>query len=531
MRRLLILGLVAFLALTGCGGGTVAETTAGTTTSPKDSKFVYVSNLDVITDWDPATSYSNEVIALQNVYDSLTVYNPVTKRAGARLATKWTSSSDGKTWTFTLRDGVKFHSGKPLDATSVKASIERTKRLAGGAAYIWDCVQNITVKDPLTVEFTLKYPAPLDLIASADYSAYIYDTAAAGSGDLTKWFQQGRDAGSGPYTVATWKKGARSELTLRAFDGYWGGWDGAHYKNIEFVVTPNLNTAWQQLLRGEVSFVQRLNPTLYRKAETTAGVRTLQVPSFQNMLVLFNSASGPLKDVRLRQAVQKAIDYDGLITALKGAGATANGLVPEGLLGHSSKIAPKQDIPGATTLLQQAGYGPGGKQLELTLTYAQGDDDEQVLVEQLTQTLAQLNVHVNALAMQWNPQWDQGKSKDLTKRQDIFVMYWWPDYADAYSWFLNVFHSGEPVSFNLTYLKSKALDNQIDKLPSLVATDRSAAEKAYFELQRTLIDQNAVVAVPWVSNYQRAYLGNVQGYTDNPAYPNVVFVHDLIPGG
>jgi peptide/nickel transport system substrate-binding protein len=531
MRRLLVLGVVVVLALAGCGGGAASDTSAVIVSSPQDSNFVYVSNLDIVTDWDPATSYSNEVVAMQNIYDSLTVYNPVTKRASARLATRWTSAPDGKTWTFTLREGVKFHSGRPLDAAAVKASIERTKRLASGAAYIWDCVQTITVKDPLTVEFSLKYPAPLDLIASADYAAYIYDTAAAGSGDLAKWFQKGHDAGSGPYTVGTWKKGQRTELTLKAFEGYWGGWDGAHYKNVEFRVTPNVKTAYQQLLRGEVSYVQRLNPSLYHAAATTAGVRTLQVPSFQNMLVLFNSASGPLTDIRLRQAMQKAIDYDGLVKQLKGAGAKANGLVPEGLLGHSASITPQQDIPGASALLQAAGYGPGRKPLELTLTYAQGDDDEQVLVDQLTATLGQLNVQVNAQAMQWTTQWDQGKSKDLAKRQDIFVMYWWPDYADAYSWFLNVFHSADPISFNLTYLKSRTLDAQIDRLPSLVATDRTAADKAYLDLQKTLIDKEAVVAVPWVSNYQRAYLGNVQGYTDNPAYPNVVFVHDLIPGG
>ncbi|GII57060.1 peptide ABC transporter substrate-binding protein [Planotetraspora thailandica] len=531
MRRLLVLGVVAALALAGCGGGTASDTSAVSAPSPQDSKFVYVANLDIITDWDPATSYSNEVIAMQNVYDSLTVYNPVTKRASARLATRWTSTPDGKTWTFTLRDGVKFHSGRPLDANAVKASIERTIRMNEGAAYIWECVDGIAVKDPLTVQFTLKYPAPLDLIASADYAAYIYDTGAAGSGDLAKWFQQGHDAGSGPYTVASWKKGQQNELTLKAFQGYWGGWDGAHYKNVEFLVTPNLNTAYQQLLRGEISYVQRLNPNLYHAAATTAGVRTLQVPSFQNMLVLFNSASGPLKDVRLRQAMQKAIDYDGLIKKLKGAATAANGLVPEGLLGHSSSIAPKQDIPGAIALLQAAGYGPGNKPLQLTLTYAEGDDDEQVLVDQLTTTLAQLNVQVKAQAMQWNAQWELGKSRDETKRQDIFVMYWWPDYADAYSWFLNVFHSADPISFNLTYLNSKALDAQIEKLPSLVATDRAAADKAYFELQKYLIVRQAVVAVPWVSNYQRAYLGNVQGYTDNPAYPNVVFVHELIPGG
>jgi peptide/nickel transport system substrate-binding protein len=83
---------------------------------------------------------------------------------------------------------------------------------------------------------------------------------------------------------------------------------------------------------------------------------------------------------------------------------------------------------------------------------------------------------------------------------------------------------------NLTYLKDKGVDTRIDSLPALAATDRGAAKKAYTELQKILIGGRAVVAVPWVSTYQRAYLGNVRDYTDNPAYPNVAFVHDLTPG-
>ncbi|WP_169948834.1 ABC transporter substrate-binding protein [Microbispora sp. H11081] len=531
MRRFLVLGVLAVLALAGCGGGEVREISSVNLPSAKDSTFVYVHHLDIVTDWDPASSYSNEVVAMENIYDSLTKYNPRTRRAGPRLAERWQTSPDGKVWTFTLRAGVVFHTGRPVDAAAVKASIERTKRMGAGAAYIWDPVQQITVVDPLTVEFRLNYAAPLDLIASAGYAAYVYDTQAAGSGDLKKWFQAGRDAGSGPYTVASWKKGREKELVLRAFDRYWGGWEGPHYRSIEFRVVPDPDEAYRLVLRGEASYVQRLNSKLFQRARATAGVRTLQVPSFQNLLVLFNTASGPLTDIRLRKAVQKAIDYDGLVDALKGAAAPASGLVPEGLLGHTRGMVQKQDLARAAELLADAGYGPGGEPLRLTLTYAQGDDDEALLVRRLTQTLAELNVQLDAEAMQWTDQWDRGKSADPAKRQDIFVMYWYPDYGDAYSWLLNVFHSAEPVSFNLTYLKNKDLDAKIDRLPSLGTNDRAAAEKAYAELQRILIEDKAVVAVPWVTNYQRAYLGNVQGFTDNPAYPNVVFVHELIPGG
>ncbi|SDG34760.1 peptide/nickel transport system substrate-binding protein [Sinosporangium album] len=530
----LAVAAVTALALTACSNGTAREAEpVGTTSaqSAKESTFVYVTNLSVVTSWDPAISYSNEIIAMQNIYEGLTIYNPVTKKASPRLATGWTSTPDNKTWTFTLRNGATFHTGRPVDSAAVKASIERTRKLAQGAAYIWDPVDSIGTPDPTTVIFNLKYPVPLDLVAASSYAAYIYDTEAAGDEDLGEWFEKGHDAGSGPYTIARWQKGKRSEVRLTAYEGYWGGWEGPHYKNVEFWAVNEMKAAWQLLQRGEATYVSRMSPQLYRKASTAGGIRTMEVPSFQTMLMLFNTASGPLQDVRLRKAVQKALDYDGVVAALKGAGSQTSGIVPTGMLGHARDMVPRQDLAAAEALLREAGYGPGGRELRLTLTYAAGDDDQRVLVSRLNSVLAALNVTVDARAMQWEAQWDLGKSKDPRKRQDIFVMYWWPDTPDAYSWFVNIFRHTDPISFNFTYMKNTDLDARIEKLPGLTATNRRAAEEAYEELQRELIDERAVVAVPWVVNYQRAYLGGVQNYTDNPAYGNVVFVHDLTPTG
>jgi peptide/nickel transport system substrate-binding protein len=538
-RRLLLAGVAGLVALaaSACAGGQVrgGETPQpdGTQSGPAqgDATFVYAPHLEVVTDWDPATSYSNEIIAMQNIYETLTRYNPQSGKPEPRLATSWTASDDGRTWTFTLREGVKFHTGKPVDAAAAKAAIERTMKIGEGAAYIWSAVDKIDAKDATTLEFTLKYPTPLDLVASSGYAAYVYDTEAASGGELKDWFAEGKDAGSGPYTIDSWQKGKEAELTLKAFDEYWGGWEGAKYKTVTYRVTPELTTAWQLLQRGEVTFVPRLNPQLFAQATGVQGVQTAQTPSFQNLLLLFNTAAGPMKDVKVRQALQKAIDYDGLIAALKGAGVKASGLVPEGLLGHTAGKEPAQDLAGAAALLKEAGYGPGQKELTLSLTYAQGDADQQLLVTLLSSALKELNVTLSAKPLQWNTQWEQGKAKDPGKRQDVFVMYWWPDYADAYSWFVNVFRSADPVSFNLSYLKDGAIDKTIDGLPALSATDRAAAEKAYADLQTEIIDTKAAVAVPYVQNYQRALSAKVQGYTDNPAYPNVVFVHDLAPTG
>jgi peptide/nickel transport system substrate-binding protein len=531
-KRLLVAWVTGALALTAsaCAGGQVRG--AGGTPQPaassggqpaatpaaqaNDSTFVYVPNLDVVTDWDPATSYSNEIVALSNIYEGLTRYNSQTQKAEPRLATEWTSANEGKEWTFKLRQGVTFHSGATLDAQTAKKAIERTIEKKGGAAYIWGAVQKIEAVDAATLRFTLKYAAPLDLIASSGYAAYIYDVDAVDADGK-------KTAGTGPYTIDSWQKGKETELTLKAYEDYWGGWRPEQYKKVAFRVTPEITTAWQLLRKGEVNFVQRLNPQLFEQAGMTEGVKTAQSPSFQNLLVLFNTAGGPTRNVKIRQALQLAIDYDGLAAALKGSGQKASGLVPQGLLGQTSDMAPKQDLPKAQALMEEAGYGPDNPELKLTLTYAQGDDDQKLLVTLLSSALKHINVTLQAKPMTWSAQWDLGKKQG----QDIFVMYWYPDYPDAYSWFVNVFKSADKPQFNLSYLKNAEIDAAIDKLPQLTATDEMQARQSFQELQKKIITDEAAVAVPYVQVYQRALTADVEGYVDNPAYPNVVFFHDL----
>ncbi|MEV4175644.1 ABC transporter substrate-binding protein [Nonomuraea sp. NPDC049709] len=488
-----------------------------------ESPFVYVKNTDIVTEWDPSRSYSNEIIAFQNVYETLTLWNPVTKKSVPRLATSWRSSADGRTWTFSLRPGVTFHTGRPLDGEAVKASIERTMQARTGASYIWDAVSSIRVEGPRTVTFALKYPVPLDLVASAGYAAYIYDTKAAP--DLGKWLQEGRDAGSGPYTVVKWDKGKEEELTLKAYDRYWGGWRRPHYNTIKYRAVPDRERAYRMLQRGEASFVNRLDPKLFALASAAPGLRTSDRPSFTTAMMLFNTAAGPMKDVRVRKAVQRAVDYRGLVKALKGSVMPASGVIPEGLLGHVPDDVPKQDLAAASRLLRQAGYGPGGRPLRLRLTYAEGEADQEVLVRRLRATLRTLNVTLEARAMPWNAQWELGKKRG----QDIFVMYWWPDYADGYSYFGQVFRSADPPVFNLSYMKDQGLDALLDPVPELTVTDKPAAQQAYEQATTRVIDQRAAAALPWVTKSQRAYLGGIQGYDDNPAYPDVVFVYDLRP--
>jgi peptide/nickel transport system substrate-binding protein len=514
-----LVALAAVLATWSAGGA--ASASAGPI-------FTFASQNSIVTDFDPATSYSNEIIAMNNVYEQLTRYDSATKTVKPLLATAWKRSATGTTWTFTLRKGVKFHTGRPLTSQAAKAAIERTIKLKGGPAYIWDAVKSIATPTPLTLVFHLKFAAPLDIISSSAYAAYIYDTKASGSQNMVKWFGAAHDAGTGPYVVGTWKKGQQDELQLNAYKGYWGGWSGKHYTSALFEFVPQPTTQSQLLQSGEVTFSQRLTPQLFAADKSNPQLASEQRPSFQNLLAMLNTASGPLKDVRVRRAVADSIDYAGIVSALKGSAVPASGYIPEGLIGYSPSLGYKQDIAKSKALLKQAGYGSGGKKLSLVLTLANGDADESLTASIMKSDLAAVGVNLTVQQLEWQTQWAKGKSTDASKRQDIFLFYWYPDYADPYSWFINLFHSASPPFFNLSYLASKPVDASIDTLQSTTATSHAKANAAYIALQRSLLDQ--AVALPlYVQNYERIYQKSMTGYVDNPAYSNVVFIYDLHP--
>jgi peptide/nickel transport system substrate-binding protein len=513
---------VAILALAACTGKAPAHQ-AG----PANQTFTYLNNLDVMTEWDPATSYSNEIIAMNNMYEQLTRSDPQTHQVGPLLATSWQQADHGKTWTFQLRKGVTFTTGRPVTAAAAKAAIERTISLKGGAAYIWDPVKTIDATGPTTLVFHLKYAAPLDLIASSAYAAFIYDTKAAGSGNLGKWFEQGHAAGTGPYQVGSWDKGTENELQLTKNPHYWGGWSGSHYTSIDFKVVPEETTAVQLLQSGQGSFIPQLSSSLFSSLKGQSGVTTERSPSFENVLAMLNTASGPLANPQVRRAVADAIDYNGIVKALGGAMTKSTGVVPPGLLGYTTSIQPTTNSAQAKALLAAAGYS-SSHQLTLSLTYAAGDPQLDTIVTLMKSNLAAVGVNLEAKALSWPTQWSIGKSADPSKRQDVFLFYWYPDYADPYSWFINLFHSASPPYFNMSYWDNPQADQMIDRLQALTATSRAKAQQQYVALQQ-LISQDAVSPMLGVVNSQRALASSVHGYVDNPAYNAVVFVHDLTP--
>jgi peptide/nickel transport system substrate-binding protein len=513
VRSIPVLLAVAALAAAAASSGGAAA----------DSTFTYATVSQVMVGWDPSTAYSNEIVAMSNMYETLTRYDSRTHKAVPLLARSYASSNHGKTWTFQLRKGITFHTGRPLNAASAKAALMRTITLNQGASYIWGAVKSISTPGPYTLVFHLKYPTPLDLNASADYAAYIFDAKAAPAKKLAAWFAAGHDAGTGPYTVDQWSKGQEVELRLKAYPGYWRGWKGRHYTNVVFRVVPSATTTAQLVRSKQVTFAERMTPQLWASFKNTSGIATRATPSWQNLLAMLNTKSGALGNVTVRRAVEYAIDKRGILAALKGAAEPQVGVIPTGLWGSLNSLAASYPYnpDKAKQLLKDAGVGS----VKLVLTYTQGDADEELVSTLMKSNLAQVGIQLDVQPLAWPVQWAKAKSSNLSTRQDILLFYWWPDYADPYSWFVNLFKTEKEPYFNLAYYSNPGLDKQIDQAEPLAATNRPGAVSLYRRMQTTLMRDAAVVPL-YVQVYQRAYLSSLQGFVDNPAYPNVIFVYD-----
>ncbi len=518
-------GLVRFLAvslslllvagLAGCAKRGVEPTVA-----------VYASANQPVVFWDPSDSYSNEIIVMNNIYETLLRYDPSSDKIIPVLATGYQVSPDGLTWTFDLRKGVKFHTGNEMTADAVKTSIERTIQRGMGAAFIWSPVKEIKVLDPYKIEFDLNYPAPLDMIASSGYGAHIFDPAPVKQyGE--DWFSQGHEAGTGPYMLESFS--GKEEVVLQKFPDYWRGWKGQHFDKVVFQEVSEASTRAQMVQAGQADFVDNLPIEQLERLRSDPNVAITTTPSFQNLLGFFNTAKPPLDNKLVRQAISYAVPYDQIINeVMKGTAVQGQGPVPKGMWGHNDQLFQyTYDLAKARDLLKQAGYPDGG--FKLVLTYASGDETERRVAELFKASLAQLNIDLELRGMPWEPQWDLAKATNPKDRQDIFVMYWWPDYSTPYSWLNAMYHSEDTINFNLGYYKNPAYDQLIDEAQRLSGSDRAKAIELFGQAQQTLVDDTVSIYF-FDQSYVRAMRADFKGYIDNPSYPHVVFFYDTYRG-
>jgi len=488
---------------------------------PTPSVAVQVTHSDVIIFADPSESFSNEIIVLNNVYEKLVHYITAEDRFVPQLATSWSVSEDGLVWTFELRRGVKFHTGNEFNAYAVKYSLERTKNMGAGPAFILDPIKEINVIDDYTVQIVLEYSAPLLSILASPYGAFIMDPVVTEEkgGD---WFYEGHDAGTGPYVLKEWNK-AENYVVLEKFEEYWGGWEGKHFDRVIIKMVEDPTTARHMLEAGEVDWVEMLPYEHIEALKGNPNIKITVTHSFQNLFAFFNTERYPLNITKVRQALSYAFPYDAVIEhVLHGYGVQARGAIPHGMWAYTDELPQyTYDLDKARKLLEEAGF-PEGFDRPLELTYCAGDENERRVAELWAAELAKLGITLNIRAMPWDEQWAKAKGPP-EYRQDIFVMYWWPDVCgDPYTYLYNQFHSEEVPYFGMAYWKNATFDALIDEAYRISGIDKEKAKQLYFEAQKILVEEAPAVFI-YDQDFVRAMRADLQGYVDDPSYPHVVF--------
>lgn len=520
-RRTVIAALAASLALvaSGCTASTSPTTTPDVLT---------IAASAAVTTWDPIKSFSTEALYLGNIYETLLWANPAGADEPFRpgLAESWSTSEDGLSWTFTIREGATFHDGEPVNASAVKASLDAAKERAG-ASFIWAPVESIDAPDETTVVFNLGWPAPIDLVAASTYGAWIVSPKAleAAAND-EEYFEEGIEAGSGPYTLKSYTPG--SEVVLEKFDDYWDADSAAHYSIVDISITPDAVTAQQMLTAGEVDFATTLPLENIKEFESNPDFTVTDYNSPFSYLALFNTLRPPLDDPKVRQALSYAMPYQDIIdVGGQGYATQSHGPVPRGIFPFSDEVPQyTQDLEKAAELLAEAGHEGGG--FSLNLTYASENPAETRFVPLIKDALSKIGVDVEVRAELFNQQWEDAKT-DPANAQDIFVLYYWPTYSDAGSdnmW--SLFHSSDKPFFNLSYWENAEYDAIVDEAGPLTGSDKDAAAAKYQEAMGILYEEAPgaffydVRAVSVVPNGL-----TIQPFNEN--YPFTVFFAPIRP--
>lgn len=341
---------------------------------------------------------------------------------GPLLAREVQVSEDGLTYTFKLREGVRFHNGATLSAADVKWTWEhylnpktQWRCLAefdgrGGAK-----ITSITTSDPLTVVFQLDQPSGLFLASMArpdcGGGGILHPDSVAADG---RWKAP---ISTGPFTLADWKPGQSVELTR--FKDYSArdeaGPDGFTGKKqalvdvLRFMIIPDASSAKAALLSNNIDLLPDVTASDAQELKTLPGIQVSVSPIMAICGLLFQTNDPLLKDVRIRQAIALSLDYGQMVTALSnGLSEPNNSAIPQTstFYGATAKQGYKYDPQEAQRLLKEAGYHGQPIKMIVNKRYQQMFD-----MGVLSQAMAQasgLNIEMETL--EWGTQLERYQS-------------------------------------------------------------------------------------------------------------------------
>jgi len=509
--------MTALLAAALAVAATVAALAPHTTAPPAGTLAVGIDAEPRSLDPHVATAL-NDFRILVNVYEGLVRFRPGTLEIGPGLAERWRVSADGLEYVFTLRPDVRFHDGSAFDAEAVKFNLERMldpEHPYHGTgpfplAFFFDAVERVEARARHEVALHLERPfAPL--LANLAYPTGLMVSPAA----VRRWGKDyGRHpSGTGPFAAVEWLGGRR--VMLERNPDYWG--EPARLERVVFRPVTDVMTRVAELRAGGLDVVPELAPDHIAFFRRAPGFRVEEQVGPHLWFLILNLAEPPFDDVRMRRAVNYAVDKRALVEqVLQGTATVAAGPVPEAFAwAHHRDVQPYPHDPArARALVEAAGHGEG---LEVTLYAPQSGSGMLAPVEMATaiqSDLAAVGIDARIETYEWNAYLGRVNG-GLEGEAHMAEMAWMTNDPDTLPYLALRSEAWPPDGFNSGYYANPEVDRLVEA--ARAETDRGRRAALYRRLQRIVHDD-----APWlfVASWKQNAVANarVEGLRLEPSF-------------
>lgn len=422
VARALALCSVLAVLVTACteagppGAASLPPATAGAAVTGGTLRVGQSADIATLDPWN-ATDAASLLVSRQ-IFETLVAHEPGGPRIVPRLATRWDSSPDGRTWTFTLRDGVRFHDGTALDAAAVVFNFERARDPSHpsrgrrgefalfGARWTVDgepLLIRVAALDPRTVVFTLR-TAFGPFLADLANPAFAIVSPRSMQADPDGWMLPSSPAaaGTGPfrYVPGAWQRDHLIVLERNA--AYWDADERGnplpYLDRVSFRAVPDAASRTSELRSGGLDVVRDVSPHELGAVRASPNLALVPRPPQSVVYVGISHARPPLDLAEVRRAVALAINRQAIVqAAYAGDAKAASQLVPPGILGHDDTVTEfhRFDEAAAKKLLAEAGHARGfDTELSYPAPPRADEPDMRRIAEAIAADLARVGIKV-----------------------------------------------------------------------------------------------------------------------------------------
>lgn len=484
-----------------------------------DSTLVVGLTEDTVT-LDPSGAYEFHASTVHRpIYETLVTF------ASGRLdeivpglAESWTISDDGLVYTFILKEGPKFSTGRPVTAQDVVFSLNRVKNLKGNPSFLVDNIVGVEAVDERTVVITQKAVDPsllarlvfssLGIMDSTEAKAHgATDAEDASTADTAEQWLNENSIGSGPYMLQKWEPKVEAILVRNPeYSGPPAAISRVIYRTVSDAAAQKL-----ALEAGDLDIGLDTTADQVPSLKDNPNLKIFEGLSDTTFFLLMNAdpeIGGPLANDLVQDAVRLAIDFEGIRMLAGGSAATPVNIMPVqwGAYALDPSEAVQRDVAAAAAKMAEAGYADGAT---VDLEYPEftvGGIAIGTLAQKVQADLAEIGITVNLKPSEVGPALERYRNGQAP----FALWYWGPDFIDPIDRIS--FTPGGKVGVRANWDESKASPELVEAVNrAKVVTDPAERREAFAQVQRLMLDESPFVFLVQ-GGTQVAYNANIEGF-------------------